>query len=172
VRLIFLSVLCVSLALAGCRKASGRESPDSDTPILADGPGPDSQTPTPGGASEVPPRTGGKTPEATLVARGVEVYKEQGCGVCHALTQAGTGGMFGPPHDGIGERAKSRIHDPAYHGHATTAEEYLRESVLDPTAFRVPGFERTRFAMPAYTGMSDEDLTALVAMLAANRGNH
>jgi len=106
-----------------------------------------------------------------LIARGVEVYREQGCGVCHSLAQAGTGGVFGPSHDGVGGRAEARVHDPRYHGKATTGREYLKESILDPAAYRVPGFEITRFAMPAYTGISDEDLDALVAMLAANREN-
>jgi len=108
--------------------------------------------------------------DAALIARGMEVYKEQSCGVCHTLTAVGTGGVFGPSHNGVGKRAEERIKDPNYHGKATTAQAYIRESILDPGAYRVPGFEHTRFAMPAYTGLSDDDLAALVAMLASNRG--
>ena len=111
----------------------------------------------------------GSEPDALTLARGVEVYKEQGCGICHTLSRAGTGGVFGPPHDGVGDEADLRVQDPTYHGGATTGEEYLKESVLDPTAYRVPGYERTRFAMPAYTGIPEQDLAALVAMLAGDR---
>ena len=113
----------------------------------------------------------GSRSDALILARGVEVYREQGCGVCHSLSQAGTGGVFGPPHDGVGSRAEARVHDPRYHGKATTVTDYLKESILDPAVYRVPGFEITRFAMPAYTGLSGEDLDALVAMLAASREN-
>ena len=107
--------------------------------------------------------------EARLVARGVEVYREQGCGVCHTLTRAGTGGVFGPSHDGVGATAEGRIHEARYHGKATTAEDYLRESVLDPGAYRVSGYEFTRFRMPAYTAIPDSDLEALVALLASDQ---
>ena len=112
------------------------------------------------------------TPEEALVARGREVYKEQSCGVCHTLTDVGTGGVFGPPHDSVGTVAARRIKDPAYKGAATTVDGYLRESIQNPTAFRVPGYEHTRFAMPAYTGLSPQDLDALVAMLKTEKGRH
>lgn len=115
--------------------------------------------------------SGGETAsaEARLEARGIAVYREQACGTCHTLTRAGTGGVFGPSHNGVGLRAEERIHDPSYHGKAKTAEAYLRESVLDPPAYRVPGYEHTRFAMPAYAELSDSDLEALVHMLEAER---
>jgi mono/diheme cytochrome c family protein len=107
--------------------------------------------------------------EARLEARGIEVYEEQHCGTCHTLKRAGTAGVFGPPHDGVGARAEARIHDPNYRGRAKTAADYIRESIRDPAAYRVPGYEHTRFAMPAFTNISDEDLDALVFMLSRER---
>jgi cytochrome c2 len=107
--------------------------------------------------------------EARMEARGIEVYEEQHCGTCHTLKRAGTAGVFGPDHDGIGTRAEARIHDPNYRGEAKTAADYIRESVRDPGAYRVPGYEHTRFSMPAFTNMSDEDLNALVFMLSRER---
>jgi mono/diheme cytochrome c family protein len=107
--------------------------------------------------------------EARMEARGIEVYQEQHCGTCHTLKRAGTAGVFGPDHDGIGARAETRIHDPNYRGKAKTAADYIRESVRDPTAYRVPGYEHTRFNMPAFTNISDEDLNALVFMLSRER---
>jgi mono/diheme cytochrome c family protein len=109
--------------------------------------------------------------EEALVARGREVYKAQLCGSCHTLTSAGTTGFFGPSHDGIGKRAEERIRDPSYQGAAKTAEEYIRESILDPGAYRAPGFAVTRFVMPSYSQLPAEDIGALVEMLLHERGD-
>ena len=103
--------------------------------------------------------------EARLEERGVEVYHEQHCGTCHTLTRAGTGGAFAPSHDGVATHAEARIHDPNYHGEAVSASDYIHESIQNPGAYKVPGYEHTRFTMPAYTGLSAEDLDALVFML-------
>lgn len=107
--------------------------------------------------------------EAAAVARGREVYHEQFCGTCHTLASAETAGAFGPTHDGIATRAEERIRDPAYRGSATTAAEYLRESIVEPAAFRAPGFGRTRFAMPSYSQLPPEDIEGLVQMLLRER---
>lgn len=105
--------------------------------------------------------------DPALVAAGRDVYLKQYCGVCHALTAAGTTGTFGPAHDGLGSTAAQRILDEAYHGAATTAAEYIRESIVDPTAYTVPGYATTSHRMPAYSHLTGETLDALVAFLAA-----
>lgn len=107
-----------------------------------------------------------------LVTRGQEVYRAQFCGTCHALTSVGTTGRFGPTHDGVGAAAEERIQDSAYGGTAITAEEYLRESIIDPGAYRVPGFGGTRFVMPSYRHLPEEDIEALVQMLLRERSDH
>lgn len=106
-----------------------------------------------------------------LVRRGQEVYRTQYCGMCHSLSSLGTGGRFGPSHDGVGATAGERIRDPAYDGTARTAEEYLRESILDPGAYRVPGYAGTRYVMPSYRHLPEEDLEALVQMLLHERSD-
>ncbi len=103
------------------------------------------------------------------VLRGREVYQEQFCGTCHTLTSAETAGMFGPTHDGMAKTAEDRLIDPSYAGSAETAEAYLLESIVEPAAFRAPGFERTRFVMPSYQHLPDEDIDALVEMLMRER---
>ncbi|MEJ2203785.1 MAG: cytochrome c [Gemmatimonadota bacterium] len=104
-----------------------------------------------------------------LVRRGEEVYRTQYCGTCHALSRLGTGGRFGPSHDGVGATAEERIRDLAYKGAARTAQEYLEESIIDPGAYRVPGFGGTRYVMPSYRHLPDEDIEALVQMLLRER---
>jgi hypothetical protein len=81
------------------------------------------------------------------------------------LDAAGAGGIFAPPHNGMGSLAEQRIRDAGYTGTATTAEAYIRESILDPTIYLVPGYEHTRYHMPAYTTLPQADLDALVQML-------
>jgi mono/diheme cytochrome c family protein len=104
-----------------------------------------------------------------LVATGLQVYKEQYCGLCHQLGAAGTAGLFGPTHDGLGLTAAARINEQGYGGMATTAEEYIRESIVDPKRFIVPGYGITSHPMPAYDFLSEEQIMALVQMLLAQQ---
>lgn len=103
------------------------------------------------------------------LALGLEVYRSQYCGTCHALERAGTAGIFGPTHDGFPALAADRIDDPGYPGSATTPEEYALESIVDPAVYRTPGFERTRFAMPSYAHLDPAQLDALVHLLLHER---
>jgi hypothetical protein len=52
-----------------------------------------------------------------------------------------------------------------YTGEAMTAEAYLRESIVAPATYLVPGYEHTRYRMPAYINLSEPELEALVQML-------
>jgi cytochrome c2 len=101
----------------------------------------------------------------TAVDYGLQVYQVQYCGLCHKLDAAQTKGLFGPTHNHIAGIAEGRIHDPKYTGTARTAAEYIRESILDPQAYIVPGYEQTQHHMPAYTHLSQADVEALVQML-------
>ncbi|NJN82289.1 MAG: cytochrome c [Caldilineaceae bacterium] len=103
--------------------------------------------------------------EAQL-ATGIRVYRAQYCGICHVLTAAGTAGTFGPTHDQMGATALARLADPEYAGDATTPEEYLMESLVDPQRFVVAGYELTPHRMPPFGHLSDQDLQAIVFMLA------
>ncbi|MDX1429682.1 MAG: cytochrome c [Rhodothermales bacterium] len=99
------------------------------------------------------------------VLSGRDLYLQQYCGLCHALRKAETEGIFGPAHDGMEELARQRLADPNYSGHASTTVEYVRESILKPQIYIVPGFEATVHRMPAYTHLAPEVIEALVAYL-------
>ncbi len=101
-----------------------------------------------------------------LSARGLAVYKEQYCGVCHQLDAAGTRGIFGPSHDGMADLAAARIQDPAYTGAATDIYAYLHESIVEPDVHYVEGFALSQHRMPTYRHIPDEDLEALIVYLA------
>jgi mono/diheme cytochrome c family protein len=102
--------------------------------------------------------------DPALYEQGKQVYLSQYCGVCHVLAAAGTAGVFGPAHDGVGRIAGERIAEPRYAGAATTAEAYLRESILEPGAYIVSG-GIARQAMPSFAHLPAADIDALVYFL-------
>lgn len=105
-----------------------------------------------------------------LVERGRALYLEHHCGACHALAATGSQGFFGPGHDAVAVLAAARIADQNYSGAAATAREYLRESIVAPAAYVVPGYAFTRHSMPAYD-LPEDDLNALVAFLMEQDGS-
>ncbi len=125
---------------------------------------------TPTASPTAPPATADPPQDREdLVALGMKVYQERYCGLCHQLGAAGTGGVFGPTHDGMGVTASARLQDPAYGGEATTPAEYVRESLVRPQAYVVPGYEITSHPMPGYDFLSEQEILALVEMLLAQR---
>ena len=99
------------------------------------------------------------------LTRAIEIYRSSYCGTCHTLTTAETSGTFGPGQDDIGLIAEQRIRDPNYTGSATNAADYLLESLLEPQAYIVAGYELSRHNMPSFTHLSDDDLQAIVFLL-------
>jgi nitric oxide reductase subunit C len=59
------------------------------------------------------------------------------CASCHSVEPGVT--LVGPSLAGISTRADERLKEPHYRGSAHTAEAYLFESILEPSAFIVPG---------------------------------
>lgn len=102
---------------------------------------------------------------AALAAEGLQVYRSQYCGICHQLDAAATAGKFGPSHNGLAATAAQRLTDPGYSGTATTPADYIRESILDPQLYIVPGFANNQHPMPAYTHLTAEQVNALVQFL-------
>ncbi|MBN2469958.1 MAG: cytochrome c oxidase subunit II [Anaerolineae bacterium] len=90
------------------------------------------------------------------VAAGEALYTGLGCTACHSLD--GSVGV-GPSYLGLGERAGEMIE-------GYSAEEYVRESILNPCEFVVEGFN---CVMPQTYGdqLSPQDLADLVAFTLA-----
>ena len=92
---------------------------------------------------------------ADPVAHGESLYETIGCTNCHAPNSLGQ--RRAPPLDHIGTVAATRRA-------GMSADEYIRQSILDPTAYEVPGFE----GAPSRSfdqALSAADLDALVAYL-------
>ena len=102
-----------------------------------------------------------EAPATDPVARGRQVYAEQGCATCHEPGLMNLWRPVGPPLDHIGTVAQGR--QPG-----VPARQYIRQSIVDPGAFVVPGYPDS---MPRGLAgrLSPADLDALVAYLASLR---
>ncbi|GAB5492987.1 MAG: hypothetical protein Phog2KO_32020 [Phototrophicaceae bacterium] len=104
--------------------------------------------------------------------QGVEVYLANYCGACHTLDIAESVGTFGPEQNDIATLAEEHLSSTGYTGEATTVEDYIRESIVNPSIYLVPEYIASSHAMPAFTNLSDEDLEALVYMLSQQQLEH
>lgn len=86
---------------------------------------------------------------------GEALAQSKGCAGCHISTATGPAWLPSEGSPGIGERAETRFTQADYTGQATTAEQYLLESIVHPNAYVIEGFAEN--LMPANYG---ETLTA------------
>ena len=101
-----------------------------------------------------------KLPEDPNAPPGQRVFVASGCGACHTLEGVpGAAGTIGPPLTNIGNVAATR--KPGM-----SAEDYIRESIANPTAFIVPGFAPV---MPSGLVSNPTDLNNLVEFLASRK---
>ncbi len=75
---------------------------------------------------------GGQQPGG--VADPVALFAKYGCAACHTLPAANATGNVGPSLEGLADRAGTRVP-------GLSAEEYVRQSILDPGAYLVEGFQ-------------------------------
>jgi len=71
--------------------------------------------------------------------RGARLYETLPCASCHDISRPWPGGDICPNLGNIATEAARIIRQPDYHGHATDAAGYIRESIVDPNAYIVPG---------------------------------
>jgi mono/diheme cytochrome c family protein len=94
------------------------------------------------------------------IVRGQNVYATNGCGACHAIDGISVGAV-GPGLDQIGEIAQNRVE-------GQTAEEYIRQSIVNPSAFLVEGYDDL-MVKNLGENLSEAELEDLVAFLLAQR---
>lgn len=90
-----------------------------------------------GSYTEVAPTTGATSEEPVVLGETLFRQPELACSACHATRPDVT--LAGPTMAGIGTRAAEIVNDPDYAGSATDAEGYIRESILEPSDYLVPG---------------------------------
>ncbi len=166
-------LLALSLTLVACRRAT----PDESAPFDLGG---DSIvvgfTPTPTAShppTAVPSDDGGETPEPTAppsngavpttpptnggpdTAAGQQVFSGRGCVACHTI-EGLSSGSIGPDLTHLASNAPGRVS-------GQSAEEYVRDSILNPGAFVVDGFAAG--TMPPGLVAEGPDLDNLVGFL-------
>jgi cytochrome c553 len=109
------------------------------------------------GGNDEPSVTEGDT------ARGDELFhrgkgtEAPACSTCHRTEEGGSGFALGPTLEDISATAADRVD-------GQSAEEYIRESILDPEAFVVSGYRVGMFSGYA-DHFSEQDIADLLAYL-------
>jgi len=92
---------------------------------------------------------------------GDQIFTAAGCAGCHTFGPAGSTGTIGPSLDDLKSAAGNR--EPG-----KSAEDYIRESISDPGAFLVEGYNN---AMPSFQGrLTDQQIQALIDYLLQTGG--
>ena len=97
-------------------------------------------------------------------ASGKQVFASSGCGGCHTLADAGSSGTTGPKLDDLKTQAAKfgkQRHE--------SADQYVRESILDPTAFTVPGYPEGVMPGTYKSQLSSAQVDALVKYLLGSK---
>lgn len=108
-------------------------------------------------------------------ARGAKLYETLPCLSCHDVSRPWPGGDICPNLGNIATEAARIVRSADYHGHAKDAAGYIRESILEPNAYIVPGPSYRQAdgqsVMPKTFGetLSPSDLDDLVAFLLTKR---
>lgn len=100
--------------------------------------------------------TAGAAPAKSLAETGREVYAQKGCQACHTVNGSN---LVGPTHKGV----FGRVEQLEGGGTIKVDENYLRESLMEPTKKVVKGFPPI---MPTFQGqLTEEEINALIAYL-------
>lgn len=106
--------------------------------------------------------SGGDEEPAGSVQAGEKLFKQAtignqaGCGTCHSL-EAGVI-LVGPSLADIGSQADKRVS-------GLSAQDYLRQSILDPNAYTLDGFAANVMPMVWSDELTEEQVDDLIAFL-------
>lgn len=95
--------------------------------------------------------------ESDPVALGQATFEGAGCVACHTVTGVSTG-IVGPVLDGIASRAGDTVA-------GLSAEEYIRQSILNPNASMVDDFAESIMPGSFSETLSEEQIDSLIAFL-------
>jgi cytochrome c oxidase subunit 2 len=97
-------------------------------------------------------------PSDAASADGQTVFLTAGCTGCHSLADVSNEGFIGPDLTGLSNRAGGRVE-------GLSAEDYVRQSVLDPQAYIVDGYGAVMPTLP----LDAAEVNALLEFLLGER---
>lgn len=97
--------------------------------------------------------------------KGEALATAQACVGCHVNTATGPAWPPSAGVPGIGERAGTRFSQPDYTGTATSAEQYLFESIVQTNAFVVEGYPESLMPGNYSSALTAQDAADLIAYL-------
>jgi cytochrome c oxidase subunit 2 len=105
-------------------------------------------------------REGGAAPEEgeDAVAAGREIFTSAGCNACHTLDDANATAAVGPDLNQLASVAEDRKG-------GLSSEEYVRESIVDPPAFVVEGYDGDTMPGNFADQLTPEEIDTLVEYL-------
>ena len=150
------SVLSVAVAF-GAACGGGEEEPTrvptpEFQPTAAGETAPPAPTPTESAPEKAEPTEAPAGPTGDAV-RGEELFASNGCNGCHATDSSR---LVGPGFQGVIERAATLID-------GLSAEEYIEQSIRDPSAFIVDGYGD--LMLKTFGDLPDQDIQDLIAYL-------
>ena len=107
-------------------------------------------------AKAPPPSSGGTTDAAAT-------FTSAGCAGCHTFAPAKSTGTIGPDLDHL-------TADAAKYGQGETAEQYVRESIVDPGKVVVTGYSNGIMPSTFATSLTSAQIDALVSYLLKGGG--
>jgi mono/diheme cytochrome c family protein len=98
-------------------------------------------------------------------ASGEAISISLACTACHV--DAPTGPFWPASEDspGIGDRAATRITQPDYSGEASTADQYLFESIVNPSIHLITGYADGLMPNTYGSTLTDQEMADLIAYL-------
>jgi cytochrome c2 len=110
---------------------------------------------------DLTPRISARAATPVTIEEGQKLAGLMGCTACHSLDGI-TGAKVGPTWKGLfGSQREFKGGEPA-----VADEDYLRESMLEPTAKIVLGYEKNDTGMPSYAGvLTDDQIRALILFI-------
>jgi cytochrome c2 len=101
-----------------------------------------------------------------FIKAGQEIFFGKGtCALCHEI---GKKGERCPDLAGVGERAVARVKEERYQGKAHSGAEYIVESLMEPTAYVVEGYQPSM--PPMGRQLNDLEMVAVVSFLQSQGG--
>jgi len=100
---------------------------------------------------------------ATGPGLGKQLFAQNGCSGCHTLAAAGATGKVGPDLDRV-------VQDAARYAKGQPAATYIRQSIVTPNAFVVPGFPRSTMPQTFGKQLTAQQISALVQFLIQSGG--